>query len=741
MPNSIFDTARLVSPYPIPPLLGFLVFLILAIISSARGKKKKTNLLFSGVCIFGALLNFDIIMTFIAKNKELALKINRIDHIFFVYSFSLYIHFTYSFLSLKRREWLVPLSYFFSFIIMFFTQSDLYLPGVHQYYFGFFAEGGPIYNLFALISLTVSIYCLYLLSWKMREETNSVKRNKIKYVFYGFGISALLMLFNSLPMNGIAIYPLGNFSFIPMVFLAFGVLKHDLLDVGVIFRKGLIYSLLTGLLTAIYALLIMISNFIFVNFHISQSVFFPIIFAFIIVGLFNPLKDKIQAIIDELFFKGKYAYQRTLKETSEAMTSLLNRDQITARILNALIGAMELKGGAVIFLSEEEGAGYCVYAAEGKRKNEVGRVSIDKDSPLIKFLVSNKQEVLRHNIEKSSRFKSIRDQFLKLLDDLDAVILIPMIFKDHLNGFIALGEKKSGDLYSGEDIELLMTMANQSAVAYENASSYQTVQELNRTLEEKVKKRTIELERALLEKEKTQDQLIQSESLAAIGQLVAGVAHELNNPLTAVFGLIQSSLETLEDQEEIKNYYKDLIDDLQFSLKESRRAKNIVKSLLDLSRQTQTFAESVNLNEVLKDSLRILSKQYKNQCLNIVEEYEKNLPSVHGNFANLGQAFINVINNAIHSLEKGQGKISLKTRFLKEENRVVFECADNGSGIPGEIKKDIFKPFFTTKEVGKGTGLGLYLCHEIIKKHQGKIVVESKVSAGTTFTIELPAVG
>jgi two-component system NtrC family sensor kinase len=243
---------------------------------------------------------------------------------------------------------------------------------------------------------------------------------------------------------------------------------------------------------------------------------------------------------------------------------------------------------------------------------------------------------------------------------------------------------------------------------------------------------------ALLEKERTQEQLIQSESLAAIGQLVAGIAHELNNPLASASSLIQTDIELIQEQTEKRQVDQALLEDLTYSLKELNKTKNIVKSILDLSRQTQTYLEDVDMNAVIDEALQVLHNQYKTMEVVIEKYYDPNLPTVQGNFSNLGQVLINIVNNALQALPDGKGKISLSTSCHQDTESVVVECRDDGSGIPPEIMKDIFKPFFTTKEVGKGTGLGLYVSYEIIKKHAGEIRVSSEMGKGTTFTIVLP---
>lgn len=244
---------------------------------------------------------------------------------------------------------------------------------------------------------------------------------------------------------------------------------------------------------------------------------------------------------------------------------------------------------------------------------------------------------------------------------------------------------------------------------------------------------------ALEEKEKTQQQLIQTESLAAIGQLVAGIAHEMNNPLASTSSLLQTNIELLNEKVNKDDIDEEIIKDLEFSLKELRRVESIVKSVLGLSRQTQTYVEDVDLKKIIDDALRILATTYSPSKVTIIKDYENNVPIINGNFANLSQVFINVIKNAIQSLPDDKGTVTLKLRYIKETNSVEFECSDTGIGIPNEVINDIFKPFFTTKEVGQGTGLGLYIAHEIVKKHEGLITITSKQGKGTTCVINLPS--
>jgi two-component system, NtrC family, sensor kinase len=137
--------------------------------------------------------------------------------------------------------------------------------------------------------------------------------------------------------------------------------------------------------------------------------------------------------------------------------------------------------------------------------------------------------------------------------------------------------------------------------------------------------------------------------------------------------------------------------------------------------------------------LRVLYNQYKHSNLNIVESYARDLPDIQGNFANLGQVALNIIQNAIQAVLDIEGTIFLSTHFDANKRQAVFTCKDTGPGIPRPIRQDIFKPFFTTKAVGKGTGLGLYICHEIVAKHDGTLKLDDDGNTGAVFEVRLPA--
>jgi two-component system NtrC family sensor kinase len=720
--------------YVIPPLLGFVVLLCLALISLLRGGKNRTNVLFAAICLLGALFNADMVLVSIIKDETLALHIDRIIHLFFVFSIPIYIRFVHVFLGISGRRWLEIAAWFFSLAFFTVVPTDLYFSGLYHYSFGRIARAGVLFHLFsAAVAFTV-LYCLILLYAAMKRTADNQHRNRIKYVFGGLGGSSLLLAFTILPVSGVPLYPLGNFSFIPAIFLAFGVLKYDLLDIGVLIRRGTVYFLLTGILTVLYILIIFVFHSLFLTTG-GDSLVLSLALAVVIVLLFNPLTVWVQRLIDRLFFRRRYDYRQLLREISGRLTNLLSLPQIRVMLIDEIADALQVER---VLLVLAEGEDFRLYS--GGEIDRSGEAPPDGTASLIRTLERNEGPLSRAALDHARIIKE-EDQeggLGRLLDRLGAALVIPLRSPEGMAGIIALGQKKSGQLFVDEDLELLTTIANQAATAIENAKSYEALAMLNRDLEEKVAKRTAALREALSEKERTQELLIRSESLAAIGQLVAGTAHELNNPITAAMSLIESSVKTITAANPEADHREELLDDLRFSQGELRRAAAIIRSLLDLSRQTQTYVEPVDINRALDDALRILHNRTKHLAVEIEKTYDPALPSVEGNFANLGQVWLNIIGNALEALPEGKGRIVLATHYLQEKNTVVIICRDTGQGIPAASRKDIFKPFFTTKPVGRGTGLGLYISHEIIRRHGGRILVESEEGRGTTVTVEIP---
>jgi two-component system NtrC family sensor kinase len=228
----------------------------------------------------------------------------------------------------------------------------------------------------------------------------------------------------------------------------------------------------------------------------------------------------------------------------------------------------------------------------------------------------------------------------------------------------------------------------------------------------------------------TQERLVQKEKLASVGQLAAGVAHEINNPLGTV--LLYADIlyrETPEDDRQQR-------EDLQMIVREATRCKVIVNDLLNFSRQNEVMAQEIDLNELLQELAREVQQQDLYQQVKLLTDLETNLPLIQADPLQLRQVFLNLMNNAAEAMPNS-GRLILRTRKGSAAGFVTVQVQDSGTGISEENLNKLFTPFFTTKPIGKGTGLGLAISYGIIKMHRGQISVQSQVGEGTTFTVTL----
>jgi signal transduction histidine kinase len=276
---------------------------------------------------------------------------------------------------------------------------------------------------------------------------------------------------------------------------------------------------------------------------------------------------------------------------------------------------------------------------------------------------------------------------------------------------------------------LLLVATFLGLLAEKDKGDKQQMESLNRELSEKTRK----LELAYIQLEEAQRQIIQTEKLSSLGTLVAGVAHEINNPI----GIIANRVEVLRLEHEEQDLDDTLQEDLEVIHRQAKRVAEITTALLAYARQSSQEQLVLDLNAVVRSALLLWQPQAE-QLVRVETVLDEPLPPIMGNFTQLQQVVINLLSNALDATPAGS-TIAVSTRSLGEPpSSVTLEVTDTGSGIPAEHLSRVFDPFFTTKPPGKGTGLGLSVCLGIVHDHHGTITVESQGGCGSTFIVTLP---
>ena len=415
-----------------------------------------------------------------------------------------------------------------------------------------------------------------------------------------------------------------------------------------------------------------------------------------------------------------------IHEVVQEVIGLLDKQevvQITAELLVQYFG-YEF---AVILLVDEEkqvmvcGSGGSRAPSTKSLLSEFSYLADSEGGGITRQVLLSGESMLVNDVSQSPLYRSIKGW------DAGSELCVPLKDGERVIGFMDI-ESSSKNAFGQNDFMALESLAGILSSVISNADQYQRSQETVRQLRQTQQELQTRIE-AQLEAER---RLIQAEKLAAVGEMAAGIAHELNNPLTTVTGFTELVLDDMPEGDEIRP-------DLELVLREARRARDVVRRLLDFSRRSESERTRVDLNELVDDVLSLTHHLMHTSGVNLDVSLGKNLPWVSVDRNQMKQVFLNLFHNALQAMPTG-GQLFVRTATRQRGGRkwVIASIKDTGLGISPEHRERIFEPFFTTKSGQGGTGLGLSVTYGIVSDHGGEIEVDSEVGRGTNFTVWLP---
>lgn len=624
-------------------------------------------------------------------------------------------------------------------------------------------------------------------------------RQQMKWVTRGTAVAVLpYFVLQSVPrLAGVVPEGYVDFAIFPLVLLpisfGYAIHRYRLMDVDIIFKRGVTYTLATACIIALYATFAVLVGELLGSGFESLSGVARIVATIVAALLFAPIKDQFQVWLDKFFYRDRYNVRQTLIDFGRTLGSEVHLEKMLDRIVDRLVRALFVNRAAVFIEHPLDSARFVPARVTGLTIPENADFSFLKSS-------------------------TDRPYFFFENDLHDLNYFIPCRVKDRVIAYIGLGRTQNGDYLTSEDLELLETVSDYVGIALENArlyrslehkaSEYQSLKDFSENIIESINvgvmvedvdgriagwnkalesltgrsraetlgrqtqeiipaqflQRLVEnrhlykqqwngltvnfsatslMDKAgatrgtliiiddITDRIRLEDQLIQNEKLTSIGLLAAGVAHEVNTPLAVISSYSQMLRKEISPEDQRFKL-------LEKITKQTFRASEIVNNLLNFSRTNATEFADVDIHQVITETLSLLEHQFKSARIRVERELLADYPVTFGNAGKLQQVFLNLFVNARDAMADG-GELHIKTGIV--DSKIEVSVRDTGVGISRENIKKIYDPFFTTKAAGKGTGLGLSVSYGIVQEHGGNISVESRPGLGTSFKLELPLVG
>ncbi|OJI08543.1 hypothetical protein BK005_00635 [bacterium CG10_37_50] len=713
--------------YAFSALFNFFTSLSLGLFVLVKNRNNKTNQTFSVFAFTIALWSFFYYLWQIADNPDSALFWCRMLMIGAIFIPVTYLHFVVRFLNIQKQKIFLGLSYFLFVLFLLFNTTPLFISHVEPLLgFAFWPIAGPVFSVFLPIWLAYVIYSSYLL-YRYYRSAEGLQRLQIKYVLLGMifgfaGGSTNYFLWYYIPIP-----PIFNiFTSAYVATVAYSIIRYRLMDIRIVARKIFIFVGASVVAYLTYYAVLWFENNLLGGAYSTKSLLIGVVLAGLFVALFQSSSKWIERLANKYFFFSLYNYQETINYVSGQLTHYTDLSKINDLVLTTIKESLGVTQAEIMLF-------------------EKNNLSAKKD-PLIKYLQTNQRPVVLEELShlvNDERLKEQREIFITVYErvkNLGAAICLPMISNKRLVGFITLGPKVISDPFTVEDLELLMTLSNQAAIAIDNAELYKEVKDFNKTLKQKVSEQTMNL------RDKTKVLEEQAEHLKKLlvmrSEFLDIASHQLKTPISVISGTISMFKEGSIQKMPIETQNK-LIDNIyQKSLKINQIIRDILQAS-EFDTDKFSFVEKrvvpVDLNKVLADVITGNQAFADEKKLQLVFAFNPGNPQINSDPDYLEQAIFNLVDNALKYTKEGKVQLSLDENLQS----IIIKVKDTGVGIPREDQVRMFGKFERAKNAVNmytdGSGLGLFITREIIEAHPGgTISFTSEEGKGTEFIITIP---
>jgi len=706
------------------PLIALGLNLLLLGSALAPDRRSQRNLRFAYLATALAVWNLGVFGLRATADPETALIWQRVLHVGVIPIPVLFYHYVLAFLDLPRRRPELIVGYVLCGVFLAAWPTPAFLHGVTESTWGFMPAAGPLYAPFFVYFQSYLALGLVRLVRAYGSQSSSFKRNRTLLVITGVEVSLLggIVDIARFMLRWDWLYPIGIPS--NAVFaLALGVaiVRYRLMDVGVLAKRIVLYLLTSAALAPILFLGLWGLDQVALG---RPSASMPadgvgtltrdaaILLLVFTVAL--PLLRKLEGGLERLMFRRRHGVRDALVKLIKELGSLLEITALARTLTEGLVTRVPVLS-----------AGLYRYDAGASRFTRLARATSDSadapatspvlDKALALWLgMTGRTLIVEETSFRGGAYTKMRAVVAQLEAERVALV-VPLFMEGEVTAVLVVGEKLSGEIFDTDEIELLEMLAGETVIALKNAGLYQDLQS-----------RMEELQR-------TQESLVESAKLAAVGELAASVAHEINTPLMVILGNSNLLLRQLPSNSPASAK-------VSIIEMEAHRAGKIVRDLLNFARKREPKREQLSVHDVLDRAIDLLGPKLAYAHVEVERVFDLSLPAIAGDRDQLTQVFLNLITNAMDAMETG-GRVVLQTGIHQGDDgraMVSVSVSDTGHGIPPEHRARIFEPFYTTKSEGRGTGLGLSVSLGILQMHGGSIEVDSKVGHGTTMRVTVP---
>lgn len=719
--------------YPITALINAVTSTIVFIIVIIRNPKSPLNRSFCYFAFSVAFWSYCYFLWQVSNNANSALFWCRALMAGAIFIPSSFLHFSLTLIE-QRKKYLKVIVFWYtvSMIFLLLDFTTLFIKDVRpRLSFPYWPTAGIAYTPFIAMFIVLTIYA-HSIMYQYFKKLSGYRRNQIKYVFLGTAFGFLGGSTNYFLWYDIPIPPFGN-SFVAgyVLMVAYVILRYRLMDISVAISRTTIFLLVYTPIMGLPFLLV-----IWLKSGLMQWLgqwwwVSPLVLMFSLATIGPFIYIYLNRKAEERLLKEQKRYQHTLMQASLGMTRIRDLRKLLKLIVHIVSRAVRLTY-ASIYLLDKENTRYTLEAIRTFKDKEINVLpQIELSAPLVKYLSESGKPLVFEEMKRrqqdnpSQEIEALKDQMLLL----NASVIVPSFIGDRLLGFLVLGDKLSGRIYSEDDLRVFTVLANQAALAIENARFFEDAKEM-------------------------QEQISQSEKMATIGTMADGLSHQINNRFYALSLIAGDTLDTikLSDTANYTPEQKELFGQIKYALERILsnvvQGGEIVKGMLKYTRKGEEGFQAVRLDDIINSTLEMVQYKIRLSEIDILRDYPKDAHPINGNLTQLQEVFFNLIDNAYDAMM--ERKDILKEAGYRGRIRIFTESSgngylkinveDNGIGAKNVDLKKMFTPFFTTKVSShKGTGLGLYVIKKIItSNHNGKISFESEYKRGTKFILELP---